>query len=381
MIFTEEQQKVLELARTGKSFFLTGKAGTGKSTVLNELKKILSNRAVFLATTGVAASNIGGETVHSFFSIKPFGFLQEKDANWVKNEKRTIWQSIKTIIIDEVSMLRPDILDCINWTLEKNIGRTIKSYQLIFVGDMKQLMPVYKPEDLCQCEETYKGITWKYAKCIEEKKINIQTVELTEIKRQNDLEFIEALNQVREGQHASYFNDFKTMNKGIVLAPYNKQVSDYNLKILQSLPGEFITLECDKSDDYKTGSTIAEETLHLKDGCRVMYLKNDDYFYNGYLGTLRQKLNGSFELDGIPIDEHTWYTYKYDFKDGIIQPVKDQWIRQLPVKPAYALTIHKAQGLTFDEITVDLSRNTFAEGQLYTALSRVRTPQGLSIIK
>lgn len=380
MTFTTEQQNAIDLIKSGKSIFLTGKAGTGKSTLLNELKSILKGRAVFLATTGIAASNIGGETVHSFFSIKPFGFLKEDNANWVKREKRNILEQIRTIVIDEVSMLRPDVLDCINWTLEKNIGRTIKSYQLIFVGDMKQLMPVYKPEDLSQCQETYKGITWEYAKCIEEKQINIQTIELTEIKRQSDLEFIEALNQVRDGQHTSYFDKIKSVGKGVVLAPYNKQVSDYNVIALQSLPGNFITLECNKSENYKPGSTIAEEVLLLKDGCKVMYLKNDEYFYNGYIGTFRQGFNG-FELDGIPIKTHTWYTYKYDYKNGIIQPVEDQWITQLPVKPAYALTIHKAQGLTFDEIIVDLSKNTFAEGQLYTALSRVRTPQGLSIIK
>ena len=381
MIFTEEQQKVLELARTGKSFFLTGKAGTGKSTVVNELKKILSNRAVFLATTGVAASNIGGETVHSFFSIKPFGFLQEEDANWIKNEKRTMWQSIKTIVIDEVSMLRPDVLDCINWTLEKNIGQTIKSYQLIFVGDMKQLMPVYKNEDLQLCQETYKSLTWESAFCIEEKKINIQTVELTEIKRQNDREFIDALNKVRDGLQSSYFDNFSSAYKGIVLAPYNKQVSEYNLKMLQSIPGELVVLDCNKSEEYKTGTTIAEERLFLKNGCRVMYLKNDEFFYNGYIGHLTIDDWGIFKLDNIPIKEHTWYTYKYGIKNGVVTALQDQWITQLPIKPAYALTVHKAQGLTFDEITVDLSSGMFAQGQLYTALSRVKTPQGLSIIQ
>lgn len=382
MEFSDDQKRAIDLAKSGKSFFLTGKAGTGKSTVVNELKKLLP-RSVFLATTGVAASNIEGETIHSFFAIKPFGILQEEDANFVRGEKREIWRWIKTIIIDEVSMLRPDVLDCINWTLEKNIGRTIKSYQLIFVGDMKQLPPVYKKEDEERIKQIYEGLTWEYAKLFERLKLNFPTIELTEIKRQSDLEFIENLNNVRDNIPTNYFKSdiFKTETKGVVLCPYNVQVTEYNNKMINSLPGELIILDAEKSDGYKTGSTIAEEILRLKDGCKVMYLKNDDCFYNGYIGTFRQRENGFFELDGVLIDEHTWYTYKYDFVFGRVQPVKDQWIRQLPVKPSYALTVHKAQGLTFDEVTINMNREMFASGQLYTALSRVKSPQGLTILR
>lgn len=380
MEFSDDQRRAIDFALSGKSFFLTGKAGTGKSTVINELRRRLNGRIVFLATTGIAASNIMGETLHSFFAIKPFGVLEEPDANWVKKEKRIMWSYIKTIVIDEVSMLRPDVLECINWTLQKNLGRTLKSFQVIFVGDMKQLPPVYKSNDETRIREIYRGLSWQDANLFEDLKWEIPTIELNEVKRQTDLDFIANLNKVRDNEPTDYFDQFIGNPKGVVLCPYNAQVSEYNIKMINTLPGELITIPATLSDFYKPGSTIAEESLVLKNGCSVMYLKNDEYFYNGFLGTFTKEGNHLY-VNGIRIEPHTWYTYLYDIVGGRLQPVEDQWIVQYPIKPSYALTIHKSQGLTLDQVTIDLSRDMFSPGQLYTALSRVKSPDGLSIIK
>lgn len=390
MQLSSKQQLFLDLALQGRNLFLSGKAGTGKSFITNlvidELIKT-GRRVAAVAPTGIAANNINGQTIHSLFSIKPFGIASYKTANFVKEEKRTLFKNIDTLVIDEVSMLRPDILDAVNWTLKKNGCKGLEERQVILVGDLKQLPPVLNEATRTVLYETYAGESFSNAFCYAD--LGIQKIELDEVLRQSDAEFIKALNVVRDGGKTDYFKRFVAQepNTGVILAPHNETVNQYNADNLARLDTELFTFPATIEGNLRPEDFNLESVIRVKPGAKIMYLANSQSapLFNGTLGTFRVKGDlFCIEVGGVryalePVAV-TKKEYVYNPKKKVLEMQELGTITQLPIKLAYALSIHKSQGMTFDLLTVDLKRRCFQPGQLYVALSRVRTPEGLTIL-
>jgi ATP-dependent exoDNAse (exonuclease V) alpha subunit len=388
-MLTEKQQEFRVAVLSGESVYLTGKAGTGKSFIVNEIIKELTQlgrNVVAIAPTGIAANNINGQTIHSMFKLSPYGVLDFEACHYVKMNTRMVLGKIDVCIIDEVSMLRPDVLDAMHYTLIKNGLAGLDKRQLVFVGDLKQLPPIYDDNTKSVLYQTYTGDTFLFAKIL--KKINLRHIELDEIMRQSDPDFIAALNIVREGGKAEYFKQFVTKEAaGIILAPHNNTVAEYNTAGLKAQPGEEFVFEAEIEGKMKIEDLPFEKTVRVKDGCKIMYLINsrDAPLRNGTIGVFRHRDGNHFiQVNGVewPLGpaEVTKKQYVYDSKLDKLVLEEIGKVVQYPIKLAYALTIHKAQGLTFDEVTVDLRRPTFQRGQTYVALSRARSPKGLRII-
>ena len=384
------QEEFLKECSLGKNLFLTGKAGTGKSFIIKEAIRELTSqgkRVVALAPTGVAAHNIQGQTMHSLFSLPIFGVLEFSRCSFLSNIKKDLLREVDVLIIDEVSMLRPDILDAIHWTLITNkIKGGLYKKQVIFVGDLKQLPSPIDSDTLQELLKVYPNNIDFYSASIYSN-LAVETINLDVVHRQSDPEFIKALNVVRDGGKDSYFEQFVVDKpKGIILAPHNSTVQGYNTAGLKSISSSEIKFEAIITGKAKASDFSLEENLILKSGCKVMYLVNDPdrKLFNGILGTFIYKDETPYiEIDGVQhiIESTTMSKHEYAYdrsKDKIVTKEVGS-MSQLPVKLAYALTIHKSQGLTFDEMTLDLSRPCFEDGQLYTALSRARGPEGLNI--
>lgn len=397
VFLSENQKKFIDLVDSGKNVFLTGKAGTGKSFVTKMAMNILREKKLnvaALAPTGIAANNIGGATLHSTFSIRPFGVLDFESCNFVKQNKRYMLQAIDVIFIDEVSMLRPDILDALNWTLIKNGCGSLTDRQVIFIGDMKQLGIVADDNMLSVMLQRYGGCDFRKADIYNS--LNVTNIELDEILRQSDSCFIEALNTVRDGNKHPYFKQFvkksNPLGSGIVLAPHNATVQRYNNEGLQSVEGKTYTFKATVEGNAKADDFNLDPIINVKDGCKIMYLINskNNPLVNGTLGIFRVKDHMTenerywIEVQGVEYSLNevgfTKHDYVFNSNTNALELQEIGSITQYPFKLAYALTIHKSQGLTFEECTVDLSLPCFAEGQLYVALSRVTKPEGLTII-
>lgn len=387
MNFSNDQQKAVDSIIEGKNIFLTGKAGTGKSFVIKECIKILQRakkNVAILGTTGIAANNIGGQTLHSFFKVPINGVATFEKCFYTKIETREIWDMTKVIIIDEVSMLRPDTLDSINWTLVKNKCRSLRSKQIIFIGDLKQLPPVVIDNEIMELEQKYGGLSFLDSEICE--KLHLEAIELTTIHRQSDPEFIENLNILRDGGKSEYFKQFVTdQTNGIILCPHKATAGVYNTSELNKIDSETFTSEAViQGNNIKVEDFNIEKTLHLKDGCRVMFLLNLGRLVNGSIGTLEIKDNKLYFNDSegrVLICKEEFEKKEYYLKDnGKLDLRKVGSIMQYPLKLAYALTIHKSQGLTFENVTIDLRKKCFEKGQLYTAISRVKSPKGLNLI-
>lgn len=389
MNYTHLQQEFIARSVIGQNIFLTGKAGTGKSTVVRyviERMQEAGKKVVAVAPTGIAANNIGGQTIHSLFGIRPFGILDFDACNYLGRAKKDVLRVADVIVIDEVSMLRPDILDAMHWTLRKNGLPGLDQKQVIFIGDLKQLPVVLKDNDRSVLLRTHNGDTFLHAKIMD--KMASSTIDLDEVVRQNDPAFIDALNIVREGGKAEYFRQFvHTEPAGVVLAPHNATVAEYNHAGLAALHTEEFVFEAVVTGTAKPEDFSLDGTVRVKNGCKVMYCINsqDNPLRNGTLGRFVShegchfiRVNETdFALTPVTVTKKEYVYNK--FTDSLdLQELGS--ITQYPIRLAYALSIHKAQGMTFDEVTVDLRRPVFISGQLYTALSRVTTPAGLRII-
>ena len=395
-------KKALDLLEgTESNVFITGKAGTGKSTLLDHFRKITQKKVVVLAPTGVAALNVGGETVHSFFRFKPNVTLKKIKKLRTKKNYPNIYKELDTIIIDEVSMVRSDLLDCVDRFMRLNGKEKDKPFggaQMAFIGDLYQLPPVVTSHEKEIFRSHYKSQYFFDSKVFAE--FRMEFVELEKVYRQKDPVFVEVLNAFRNNtvldEHIELMNSRVKHVTGpekdfqLYLTTTNAMAEEINIRKLEESGGRETEFEADLSGEIDEKSMPTGKRLRLKENAQVMLLNNDTYgrWVNGSIGKItsigKNSIVVQFE-DGREeiVAPHTWeiFHYSYDAGKGTIQSDVVGDFVQLPVKLAWAITIHKSQGLTFDDVIIDVGRGTFAHGQLYVALSRCRTLNGIILAK
>ncbi len=389
---------------TGRSIFLTGKAGTGKTTFLKTIMEHSRKRPIVVAPTGVAAINAGGVTIHSFFQL-PFspyvpGAKVESKFDFGK-EKRKIIASSDLLIIDEISMVRADLLDAIDAVLRRfrEHGQPFGGMQLLMIGDLAQLTPVVTPEDERMLKPYYDTPYFFGSKALQQ--IDYVTIQLSHVYRQQDESFIALLNEIREGHPSaealSKLNS-RSLTPGpspkgegsgyIRLTTHNNLANFYNESELQKLPGRSYQYRAEVKGTFPEYSYPTAETLVLKEGAQVMFVKNDPSgehnYYNGRIGRVMEASDNRLtvycegDAEAIEVEPLEWENMRYTLNEQTreIESEVQGTFKQLPLRLAWAITIHKSQGLTFDRAIIDANQS-FAPGQVYVALSRCRTLEGL----
>lgn len=391
------------LEYTDECIFITGKAGTGKSTLLKYFVANTSKACIVLAPTGIAAINVGGVTIHSFFRL-PFRPIVEGDEEIHRfprnSEKFKIIQKTDVFIIDEVSMLRADIIDAIDQTLRLNSAYPDKPFggkQMVFFGDLFQLEPVVQNNEVEQYlfNEYYNSHYFFDARVF--RQIHMHCIELRKIYRQSDPDFIHILDTIRLN-HADDL-ELNALNKRVdkkfvpssddtyvTLSTRNNVAAGINEFELMKLKGKEFIYRGDIEGEFNPKQLPTEMSLVFKEGAQVIFIKNnlDGKWVNGTIGKIQALQEDKIEvlLPNGEIEEvrrETWENKRY-FWDAVNRRVKSEVIgefKQYPIKLAWAITIHKSQGLTFDKVILELSGGTFAHGQLYVALSRCRSLEGL----
>lgn len=390
------------MEKTDRSLFITGRAGTGKSTLLNHFCARTKKKPVIIAPTGVAALNVRGQTIHKFFNFY-IDVTPEKIRNLkIKPRNPKLYAKLKTIIIDEVSMVRADLLDCIDEFLrlygpEKNAP--FGGVQMIFVGDLYQLPPVVRPENETDFAQLYETPFFFSARCLKE--ADFAVVELDTIYRQKEQDFVELLNRVRSGEvmdadldmlHRRYDPSYQPKGKGffINLTTTNRKADEINAHHLGSLSAKLHTTNAKISGEFGPEYYPTATELQFKLGAQIMLINNDTQgrWVNGSIGVIesikrdeddRAYVVVQLEDEGerVHVYPHTWEVYKYGLDGGEIVANTIGSFTQFPFRLAWAVTIHKSQGKTFDHVMIDLDRGTFASGQLYVALSRCTTFEGI----
>ena len=394
------------IGQTGTNVFLTGKAGTGKTTFLRSLVKDSPKRMIILAPTGIAAINAGGMTIHSFFQL-PFapyvpGAAFGGDAQYrfrFGREKLNIMRSIDLLVIDEISMVRADLLDAVDDVLRRfrRNDRPFGGVQLLLIGDVQQLPPVVKSEEWQLLSEYYDSPYFFSSRALRE--TSFCTIELKTVYRQNDIHFLELLNAVRENRctekeismlNSRYIPEENMIDdKGYIrLTTHNLQAQQINRMKMDELPVEAYTFKAAIEGNFPEYSYPTDLELELKEGAQVMFVKNDisgeHRYANGTIGRVvsLSEQNIKVKIDGtgaeVDVQEAEWTNarYKLDKESKEIVEEIEGTFKQYPLKLAWAITVHKSQGLTFDKAIIDVSA-AFAHGQAYVALSRCRTLEGL----
>lgn len=397
----EMMQAYRLLHNTNTSFFLTGRAGTGKTTFVKNAQKEIHKNFIVLAPTGVAAINAGGVTIHSFFGFEP-KVLTPFDKARLNKEHYSILRSADTIIIDEVSMVRCDMIDAIDRTLQKCMKNTLPfgGKQMLFVGDMFQLEPVVVDDDRAELKKLYGDRKHFFFNADVFSRITVNPIELQMVYRQTDTKFISLLDNIRNENVKAV--DLQTLNSRvgktcdkdkavITLTSTNRVARKINETLLAQMQEPDYVFEGTVEGDFDVAKfSSTEQTLHLRVGAQVMFTKNDiaKRWVNGTLGkvekieddTISVKLNnGTTHL----VERVTWEKVKYSYNKETKETEKKivGTFTQFPLKLAWAITIHKSQGLTFDQVKIDLSGGVFAAGQTYVALSRARSLDGLYLQK
>ena len=392
---------------TGKSIFLTGKAGTGKTTFLKYITRNISKRHVILAPTGVAAINAGGTTIHSFFQLPLCPYLPDvkelvteyqmpERYRRLRKERLKIIRTLDLLIIDEISMVRADLLDAIDMSLRtfRHSDRPFGGVQLLMIGDAHQLSPVVKDSERPYMAQVYPSPYFFHSKALQ--KLDYITIELQKVHRQKDALFLDILNAVREDRITpevlmslnSRVKAFDSDEDVIRLTTHNNQADCINHSRLDRLPGEPAVFEAETEGEFPENSYPADHVLTLKPGTQVMFIRNDAEcrYYNGKIGIVESISPGGAvtvackDGENISVEPAEWENIEYslDEESGEIMPTVIGKFRQLPLRIAWAVTIHKSQGLTFDRVIIDAGA-AFAFGQVYVALSRCRTLEGISL--
>ncbi|GAA4971492.1 PIF1 family DEAD/DEAH box helicase [Algibacter aquimarinus] len=397
LVITDEFQEAFDLMdKTRESVFITGKAGTGKSTLLKYFRKKTRKNIVILAPTGIAALQVNGQTIHSFFRFPP-RFIKLNTIS--KNEQRSeLFQKLDTLIIDEISMVSADIIDGIDKSLKlhRNSNLPFGGVQMVFFGDLFQLPPVVVGKELNEFYNNHFGSPYFFS-ANTFNNYSFKKIELQKIFRQaGDTTFIDILNQVRKNQ--IHDDTLETLNERVVpgflpqrddyfvtLCTTNKVADGENARRLEGINAKSYFYEADISSNFDTKSIPTSEVLELKEGSQVMLLKNDSgkRYVNGSIGKIKKltddKIIVSVNGMSIELEKAEWeqVEYKYDKETKKIEPIVTGTFSQYPLKLAWAITIHKSQGQTFDQVVIDLGNGAFAHGQTYVALSRCTSLNGI----
>jgi ATP-dependent DNA helicase PIF1 len=397
LTLSAEQQAVFDAIETTQDhIFVTGRAGTGKSTLLNHLSWHTSKQVVICAPTGVAALNVGGQTIHSLFRL-PIGVIADHEIEQSR-ELRKLLGTLDTIVIDEVSMVNADLLDAVDRSMRQARQRPHEAFggaQVVLFGDPYQLAPVPGDADeRAYFEDQYRSMWFFDAKVWSDAELRIY--ELSVIHRQHEDEFKYMLNAVRHGrvtaEIAKRLNDMGARpaptDGAITLATTNSTVTRINASELAKLPGRALTARAEVSGEFGGRSYPADESLELKVGAQVMFLRNDSdqRWVNGSIGTVT-KIDSTVwvEVDGEThqVQPAVWEKYRYSYSAATKALKKDivAEFTQFPLRLAWAVTIHKSQGKTYDRAIVDLGQRSFAPGQTYVALSRISELDGLFLTR
>ena len=403
---------------TNRSVFLTGKAGTGKTTFLKHIKQHSIKQMAVVAPTGVAAINAGGVTIHSFFQLpfSPFipqtrGFKKDDSLDKhqligrlkISSERRKIFQQLELLVIDEISMVRADVLDAIDAVLQhfrNNFVEPFGGVQVLFIGDLLQLPPVVKEEEWSLLSPYYETPYFFSSKVIQQK--TPAFVQLEKIYRQKDERFINVLNQVRNNElnqsgydilHQQYNPNFQNPKEDsyITLTTHNHKADTINVEELVKLKAPIFTYKAAIEQDFSEKMFPADETLQLKLGSQVMFIKNDadkaKRYYNGKIGIIESIEDEKImvlckgETEAIEVKKHRWENIRYSLNKQS-QKLEEDVVgsfTQYPLRLAWAITIHKSQGLTFEKAIIDAGQ-AFAPGQVYVALSRCTSLTGMVLL-
>lgn len=389
-----------QLEKTNQHLFITGKAGAGKSTLLEYYRQHSSKDPVILAPTGVAALNVAGQTIHSFFNFYIDVTVEKIQNKEITPNSKQLYKKIKMLIIDEISMVRADMLDCIDAFLRLYgpvTGVPFGGVQMVFVGDLHQLPPVVTQQERYIFSTHYESPFFFSAHVFKE--IRFSCIELTSIYRQNDLQFITLLNQIRN--NSVTFNDLKLLNQRftqigpshndyyIHLTTTNQRADEINQQHLDQLSGQWYESKAIVSGNFTKEYFPTHDKLQYKMGAQIMLINNDPNkrWVNGSIGILRdivEKNDKKFMLVSlqdsktiVAVPAFKWEVFRFTLADNKIISEPAGTFTQFPIRLAWAVTIHKSQGKTFNKVVIDLGRGTFVPGQLYVALSRCTTFEGI----
>ena len=400
---------------TASHIFLTGKAGTGKTTFLRNLSQLTHKSHIVVAPTGIAALNAGGVTIHSQFLLPPLTFLpdrflaDEENSRFVNQNtlarkhplnsaRKQVLRSIDLLVIDEVSMLRADLLDAIDYRMRAARGNFRQSFggaQVLFIGDLYQLPPVVRNEEWGKLNQYYKSPWFYEAKALEQD--SLVYIELDKIFRQHDSVFISVLNNLRNNetteedinllnQHYKTPEEIREVKEVITLTTHNYKADEINQRELQNLKSPSHFFDAHLEDEFPESMYPVSGRLELKEGAQIMFVRNDNegkVYFNGKLATVKEIKEDAVWVElaeshrRYQLKRVRWENKKYAVKEG--NDLEEDVIgtfEQYPIKLAWAITVHKSQGLTFDKAIIDVGQ-AFADGQVYVALSRLRTLEGL----